>query len=222
MHELTLIIGNKNYSSWSLRPWFLMRQAGIPFHEVRLPLFTPEWYEKIGHHSPSGRVPVLRDGDLVVWDSLSICEYLAERFPEAALWPRDARQRAHARSVACEMHSGFGALRSALPMNCRARHRVVAPTPEVDRDVARIAQIWSDCRTRYGGEGSWLFGSFSIADAMFAPVASRFATYDIEVSGVVADYRDTLLESEPYRDWLAAGEAEIEVIPVDEAGAAVA
>ncbi len=219
MHAPTLVIGNKNYSSWSLRPWFLLRQAGIPFQEVRIALDQPDTRARILAYSPAGRVPVLIAGKQHVWDSLAICEFLAERFRECA-WPADAEARAHARSIAAEMHSGFSALRSELPMNCRARRRLV-PSPAAQADIARILEIWRGCRERYHAAGPWLYGTFSPADAMYAPVALRFVTYAVETPGRAADYVNAVTQDPDIRAWVAAASAETEVIGADEAGTPV-
>jgi glutathione S-transferase len=216
MSELHLTIGNKNYSSWSLRPWFLLRQVGIPFRETQLALGTDAFRERIASFSPSALVPALQHGDLVVWDSLAICEYLADLHPELELWPVERERRAVARAVACEMHSGFAALRAALPMNCRASGRVPEISERVASDLQRIEAIWTDCRRRYGADGPWLFGRFSIADAMYVPVASRCVTYGVELGFTGADYRDTLISSAPYREWLRAAEAEVEIVEATE------
>ena len=160
MPSLTLIIGNKNYSSWSLRPWLLLKQAGIPFSERRIPLYTPQTKADILKHSPAGKVPVLHDGDISVWDSLAICEYLAEKVPQQPLWPVAAAARARARSVACEMHSGFTALRQNMNMNCRKRLPGKGRTPEVAVDIERICALWKDSRANFGKSGDFLFGEF--------------------------------------------------------------
>src|SRR5262245_30589737 len=182
MSALTLVIGNKNYSSWSLRPWLLLKHAGVPFAEVRIPLHTRETHERIAHYSPSGRVPVLLDGTVRVWESLAICEYIAERFPEARGWPTDQHARAIARSVAAEMHAGFSALRAELPMNCRAKRAGVVPASAAQADIERVISIWHTCRETFGQDGPWLFGTFTVADAMFVPVALRFETYGVGLS----------------------------------------
>ncbi len=213
MANYSLVIGNKNYSSWSLRPWLLMRQAGIAFDEVRIPLRKPDTVARIREHTPAGRVPVLHAGDLTIWDSLAIAEYLAERHPEAALWPADVGARAHARAVSAEMHSGFQALRNHMPMHCRASFPGVGRTPEVLADIARIIESWRDCRTRFGAGGPFLFGTFSIADAMYAPVVLRFKTYAVDLDAVCRGYLDAILALPAMRQWLAEAEAETEVIP---------
>ncbi len=211
-----LIIGNKNYSSWSLRGWLALRKSGIEFDEHRISLFTPEGDAQLDDETPAGLVPVLVDGETTVWESLAIAEYVAERNP--ALWPRDAGARAVARSVAAEMHAGFTALRHALPMNCRARGRRVELDDATQRDVARVQRLWCDCRTRYGGDGPWLFGTFSIADAMHAPVASRFATYGIEGPTTMSNYVITVLADTDVSEWYAAAREEGEVIEEEEVG----
>lgn len=211
-----LVIGNKNYSSWSLRPWLAARYAGIDFDEIRIALDTPETAAQLRRYSPSARVPVWREGELVVWDSLAICEYLAERTP--ALWPADSAARAVARSVSAEMHSGFTALRSGMPMNARARGRHVPVTPELAADIDRIAALWSDCRSRFGAGGPWLFGAFSVADAMFGPVVLRFVTYGVSRPGAVDDYVATFMADSHLQAWIAAAEREPEVIESSEYG----
>ena len=209
---LTLVIGNKNYSSWSLRPWLVLRQAGIPFREVRVPLYTPESLAELRRWSPSGLVPLLQDGDLKVWDSLAICEYLHERFPEHRLWPADGAARAVARSVSAEMHAGFGALRQAMVMNINRRYPDKGRTPECLQDVARILALWTDCRARFGAGGDFLFGGFSIADALYAPVALRFRTYAVPLEGAARAYADALLALPALQEWVTAAEAETERI----------
>jgi glutathione S-transferase len=188
---LRLVIGNKNYSSWSMRPWLLMTQAGIPFEEIVVWLDQDDTRANIARYSPSGTVPVLLDGELTVGDSLAICEYLAEKFPDKALWPPDAAARARARSLAAEMHSGFAALRANMTMNIRKRLPGRGMTPEVEADIARISGAWADALSR--SAGPWLFGAFGIADAMYAPVVFRFQTYGVALSGGAADYQRTML-----------------------------
>ena len=206
--KLTLVIGNKNYSSWSLRAWLPMRHYGIPFEEVRLPLDTPEFVRGVERWSPSGRVPVLHRGDLVVWDSLAICEYINETFLDGRAWPQGASERAVARAVSAEMHSGFQALRTALPMNCRRRARNFIVPPDAQRDIARITHLWRDCRARFGVGGAFLFGEFSIADAMYAPVALRFRSYGVTLGDSEQRYADAVRELPAVREWSAAAEAE--------------
>jgi glutathione S-transferase len=218
MAALTLVIGSRNYSSWSLRAWLLLRHLGLPFEERVFHLDTPEFEAEIAKISPTRRVPVLVHGDLVVWESLAICEYASE-LAGGRGWPEDARRRAHARAVAAEMHAGFGALRAACPMNARATGRRVPMTPPLARDLARIDAIWSGCRRDHGEHGPWLFGDFGVADAMFAPVALRISTYGLPLSGLASRYLETMLADEPLRAWVAAATLETQVIPHEEVGA---
>jgi len=213
---LRLVIGNKNYSSWSLRPWLAMTVAGIPFEEEVVPLHTPAFRTRLREVSPAGRVPVLVDGDVHVWESLAILEYLNDVFPRAALWPSDVRARAHARAVASEMHAGFAPLRRACPMNL---WRPVTRPPlaaDVLANVARIDAMWSDCRARFGAGGPFLFGAFSAADAMYAPVASRFRTYGIEVSAAARAYMEAIFALPAWQAWQAAAMQEPWLLPHDE------
>ncbi len=208
MSDLTLVIGSRNLSSWSLRPWLVLRHVGVPFREVVIALDQPDTEGRIRVHSPTAKVPVLVDGDLAVWDSLAITEYLAERFPEAGVWPANRRQRAEARSLCAEMHSGFATLRAQLPMACRDTR----PTPPADEDltadVERIVAIWSGLRERHAAAGDFLFGPFSAADAFFAPVVSRFRTYGVPVNGAVAAYAEAIWTLPAMQDWLAGAVAE--------------
>jgi glutathione S-transferase len=206
--SLTLVIGNQNYSSWSFRPWFAMKVAGIPFKEAVISLYVPGSREKVLAASPSGKVPALIDGDLHVWDSLAIMEYLNEKFPDRKLWPQDAATRAHARSVSAEMHSSFASLRTDLTMNFRRKPGVVRRTEATLADIARIQQSWEDCRARYGGMGPFLFGAFSIADAMYAPVVSRFRTYEVKVSTPARAYMDAVAALPAWREWADAAAKE--------------
>jgi glutathione S-transferase len=212
MTPLTLVIGNKNYSSWSMRPWLALRQAGIPFKEVRIPLYQPGSTEALATWSPSDKVPALHDGDIKVWDSLAICEHLNERFPEKQLWPADAAARAVARSISAEMHAGFAALRRDMSMNIRARYPGMGRTPECLAEVERILAIWTDCRARFGAGGDLLFGRFCIADAMYAPVVLRFQTYGVALTGAAKDYADAVLALPALQEWVADGVAETERI----------
>ena len=212
MPSLTLVIGNKNYSSWSLRPWLLLRQADIPFEAVRIPLYVPGSTEALATWSPSGKVPALHDGDLRVWDSLAICEYLNERFPDKQLWPADAAARAVARAVSAEMHAGFSALREHMSMNIRVRRPGQGRTPECLADVERILAIWTECRARFGAGGDFLFGRFGIADAMYAPVVLRFQTYGVALEGAARDYAAAVLALPALQEWVADGVAETERI----------
>ena len=216
MPRLTLVIGNKNYSSWSLRAWLAVERCGAPFDELRIALDTPAARRDILAHSPAGRVPVLHDGAVAVWESLAICEYLAERFPEARLWPAERAARALARSVSAEMHAGFERLRAAMPMNCRAHLPGKGGSPGVAEDIERLCQIWRDCRSRFAAGGDMLFGDFTIADAMFAPVASRFRTYDVTLDAGSSTYVDALLARPAMQAWLAAAGAETERIEREE------
>ncbi|MHB1187239.1 glutathione S-transferase family protein [Thiobacillus sp.] len=208
MTPLTLVIGNKNYSSWSMRPWLVLRQAGIPFEEVRIPLYRPESAALLTTWSPSGKVPALRDGGIRVWDSLAICEYLNERFPEQGLWPADAAARAVARSVSAEMHAGFGALREHMSMNIRARYPGQGRTPECLADIERILAIWTECRARFGGGGDFLFGRFGIADAMVAPVVPHLQAYGVALEGAARDYANAMLALPALQAWVAVAETE--------------
>ena len=211
-----LYIGNRNYSSWSLRAWFLLAEAGIDFDEERLRLDTPEFEERIGAISPSRRVPVLVVGEEKVWDSLAIAETVAERWPDKGLWPSDPAARSHARSISAEMHAGFPHLRAGMPMNCRAMGRQVSLSSGLKADIDRVIAIWSDCAERYGG--GWLFGSFSVADAMYAPVVLRFRTYGTDLPEPARAYADRVLQSRAVQQWLAAAESETEVIEREEIG----
>lgn len=216
--QLKLIIGNKNYSSWSLRSWFLLTEAGIEFEEQRIALDLDNSASEIARFSPAGRVPVLMVDEQPVWDTLAIAETTAEKWPEKELWPSDPAARAHARCVSAEMHAGFPVLREAMPMNCRAMGRKVSLPDALTADIDRILDIWSDCHRRYQSQGDWLFGHFSIADAMFAPVVLRFRTYGINLPESACNYPRRVLESESIQSWLAAAESEIEVIKREEIG----
>ena len=210
---LTLVIGNKNYSSWSLRPWLAMRQLGIDFNEVHIVLYTPESRQHIQRYSPAGKVPVLLDDTIAIWDSLAICTYLTEQFPTLHWLPETQAARALAYSISAEMHSGFQALRHHMPMNCRAKLPGKGMNPEVQADIDRITAIWRECRQTHGANGSMLFGQFTIADAMFAPVALRFVTYDVHLDDVCGHYVQAILALPAMQDWLKAAEAEPENLP---------
>ena len=216
MAPLTLIIGNKNYSSWSLRPWLFMKHMSVEFQEFLIPLDTPETREQIDHYTPSGRVPVLRQGTLCVWDSLAICEYTAELCGRG--WPQAREARAVARAACAEMHSGFSTLRSLWPMNARARNRRTAVTAALEADIERIDEIWNDCRGRFGGGGPWLFGEYSVADAMYAPVVLRFNTYGARISQTARWYMAAVLEDAPLQEWLQAAKQEPWTIAAEEVG----
>lgn len=210
--SLSLVIGNKNYSSWSLRPWLFLQYHDIEFEEIKIPLYRDDSKSKLLKYSPTGKVPVLLDGELTVWDSLAILEYLAERFPQTRGWPDDFAERAVARSLAAEMHSGFAALRTYCGMNCR-RPPAPKPLPEaVHPDIARIGQIWQQCRQQYRNAGPWLFGRFTIADAMFAPVTLRFHSYRLETNQDAQAYIDTVQNCPAVKAWIEAGKLESEVI----------
>jgi glutathione S-transferase len=213
-----LTIGNKNYSSWSLRAWLLLRESGIEFEERRIALDTPTSQRELLDASAAGRVPVLQLDELVIWDSLAIAETLAERWPDKQLWPVNAAARAHARAISAEMHAGFATIRNSMPMNCRAMGRKVDLPDELGEDITRIIAIWSDCRRQYGDQGDWLFGDFSVADAMYAPVVLRFRTYGINLPESAGFYPRRLLQSEAMQEWLLAAESEVEVIEREEIG----
>lgn len=206
--QLTLVIGDKRLSSWSLRPWLLLKEAGIPFNEALIRIHRPDSLKKILRYSKAGRVPALIDGNVTVWESTAICEYLAEKFPKAGFWPKDPKARAEARSISHEMHAGFQALRQNLPFSAKGPlpgHKMV---PAAQPDVDRITEIWRECRKKYGKGGPMLFGKFTIADAMYAPVAVRFQVYGVKLDPVSAAYRDTVLSLEGMQEWLLEGAAE--------------
>lgn len=202
MPALEIVIGTKAWSSWSLRPWLALKATGQKFTETLVPLRRVGTASGIRRYSPSGRVPVLKHGKLVIWESLAICEYLAEAFPKAGLWPKDKAARALARAVSAEMHAGFAALRQAMPMDINARRKTPALTDQVKADIARITQIWKDCRKRYGKGGPFLFGRFSIADAMYAPVCTRFVTYGVKLDKVSADYVKAVMALPAMQEWI--------------------
>lgn len=206
--SLTLVIGSKNLSSWSLRGWLAMQLTGAEFDEIVIPLSGADTARRIREHSPTGKVPLLKCEDGPIWDSLAIAEYLAERFPEAHLWPRGEAARALARSICAEMHSGFVALRSSMPMDLQ-RHQALAKVPaEVESDIARIVELWTLCRQRYGQDGPFLFGHASIADAFYAPVATRFRSYAVELPPLAKAYVDTIYQWAAFQPWLKAALAE--------------
>jgi len=211
---MKLVIGNKNYSSWSMRPWLALRANGIAFEEIFVPLYTgvAADKERLLSFSASGKVPALIDGNVTVWDSLAIIEYVAERFPEARLWPDDRAERAHARAISTEMHSGFVALRSECGMNLHRPIRAVALSPDAQANVARIEQIWTACREQHGARGPFLFGTFGAADAMFAPVVHRFRTFAIAVGPKAQAYMETMMALPAFAEWTEAGLAETLVI----------
>ncbi|MGA7999630.1 MAG: glutathione S-transferase family protein [Bradyrhizobium sp.] len=210
---LKLVIGNKNYSSWSMRPWLALRANDIAFEEIFIPLYTGAAdKQRILDFTHSGKVPALIDGDVTIWDSLAIIEYVAERFPETRLWPEDRASRAHARSISAEMHSGFMALRNECGMNLHRPIRAVALSADARANVARIQEIWTECRERYGKLGPFLFGKFGAADAMFAPVVHRLRTYAIAVEPAAQAYMETMRALPAFQEWTRAGLAETHVI----------
>ncbi|WP_437987104.1 glutathione S-transferase family protein [Sorangium sp. So ce117] len=218
MSELTLYLGNRTYSSWSLRAWLVLKQAGADFEEVVIPLQAPGTRTlEIQRYSPSGKVPALQHGALTIWESLAIAEYAAELFPAAKLWPEARDARAVARSVSAEMASSFTALRTALPMNVRRKIQGVALTDAASQDIARVQAIWSDCRSRFGQGGEFLFGRFSVADAMYAPVATRFDTYGVELDAVSRRYVASILALPAMQAWIAKAREEPHIIEAYEA-----
>jgi glutathione S-transferase len=210
--ELILIIGNKNYSSWSMRPWVVLTAFDIPFKEVRILLDQPDTTNRIGEYSMAGRVPVLIDGDLTVWDSLAICEYLSEQFNDRKLWPQNAAARASARSICAEMHSSFTALRTSMPMDIRANFPGVGRTPQTQADIGRISEIWEECLSKYGHH-QFLFGEFSIADAYYAPVVMRFRTYGVFLAPALQAYMERVIAHPAVANWIKDAKAETEFLP---------
>jgi glutathione S-transferase len=215
MADYKLYLGNKNYSSWSLRAWLVMKQCGVPFDEEVVPLREADTHTAIVRYSPSGKVPALVAGDLVVWESVAIAECLAERFPDAKLWPADRAARAAARACSAEMHAGFAELRKTVPMNCRHPVKLKSATDAVQADIDRLTQIWVECRGRYGGgaDGALLFGEFTIADAMFAPEAIRLAGAGIALPPLAQSYVETVLALPAIAEWQDAAAAEPWLIP---------
>ena len=213
---LTLVIANKAYSSWSLRPWLAMKVAGIPFEEVVIPLRQDDTKARILEHSPAGKVPVLKDGSIVVWESLAILDYLAEHYPHCGLWPSNPVARANARSVAAEMHGNFQGVRGHYPMNVRRSYPGYAPTEDSGRDTARIEALWADARGRFGQGGPFLFGEFTAADAMYAPIVTRFVTYDVKVSDESRAYMQAILDLPAMQQWYREAKEEAWVVPAFE------
>jgi glutathione S-transferase len=213
---LKLVIGNKNYSSWSLRPWLALTAFDIPFEEVAVGLGDPDFKQRVRLHSPAGRVPVLIDGEAVVWESIAILEHLAERFPDKALWPRDPAARAHARSTATEMHGGFTGLRSVAPMNLWRPIEKLSLPEAAQKDVRALERRWGEARTRFGAGGPFLYGAFSAADAMYAPVATRIRTYAIEVDPVAQAYVAAIHDHPAFIDWKQQALLETQLLPEDE------
>jgi glutathione S-transferase len=205
---LQLAIVNKAYSSWSMRPWLLMKHFDIAFEETVIPMAQADTRARILAVSPTGKCPCLKDGDIVIWESLAIIEYLAERFPERPIWPTDRAARAEARALSCEMHAGFRALRDHCPTQFLRPKRAIPLTEEVVADVARIEAAWAEARRRFGAGGAFLFGAFSAADAMFAPVVNRLETYDIAVGAATRDYMAAIKSLPAWKAWIAGGEAE--------------
>ncbi len=214
MTDATLIIGNKNYSSWSLRGWLAVKRSGLEFEEKLVPLFEDNHADTMARETPAGKVPVLIHDGNTIWESLAIAEYVAELKPEVKMWPQDAGMRAEARSISCEMLSGFTGLRSQYHMNCRKIYPDIAPTEACANDIARIQDNWGKCLSDHGGP--YLFGAFSIADIMYAPVVSRFKTYQVPVGGAIQTYMDTILALPDMQDWYTAAEAETWVIEEEE------
>ncbi len=215
MSDFTLIIGNKNYSSWSLRPWLWMKHLGIKFDEIVIPLYSDDTDAQLGAYFSNSKVPVLIHDGLEIWDSLAICEYLAELYPQQGLL-NDIRQRAVMRSLSAEMHSSFVGLRSELPMNCRREPGSLILSDVCLADIDRIQNLWQHAKTFSDGKANWLFGSFSIADAMFAPVVLRFHRYQVPLGDTAASYVDTLLQHPAMIEWITAGRAEAEIIESEE------
>jgi glutathione S-transferase len=215
---MKLIIGNKNYSSWSLRAWSFLSINNLSFDEVRIALSTDETDSEIAKYTDGGTVPVLHDNGLIVWDSLAICEYISEQYLAGKGWPADVKDRAQARSCCAEMHSSFFTLRGAMPMNCRAENRSVPMTEDLQEDISRIDSLWKGFRSKYSHLGPWLFGEFSIADSMFAPVVFRFLTYKVAVSEVSRQYMETVLRNPKIQLWVEQAKKEKETIECEEVG----
>ncbi|MFN6514751.1 MAG: glutathione S-transferase family protein [Nostoc sp. CreGUA01] len=213
MTQLTLVIGNKNYSSWSLRPWLAMKQFDLEFDEIRIPLYGSDSSSQTRQYSPSGKVPALLHDTLTVWDSLAICEYLAETFPTLQWWPQDKTARAFARSITAEMHSGFQNLRQNMPMNCRTKYPGKGLASGVQEDIDRITSIWQQSRQKFGNAGNFLFGNFTIADAFFAPVVLRFVAYDVQLDAISQDYVEAVLALKAMQEWINAAKSETEILP---------
>lgn len=209
-----LVIANRNYSSWSLRAWLFLTESKVSFEEIRIPMFTDTWPAEIARFSPARRVPVLLDDDITVWDTMAIIEYVRNEHPHTVAWPELARMRAHAQSISAEMHSGFLAIRDELPQNIRARHKLELSqlSDSCRRQIARIDEIWTDCRSRYGDSGAWLFGEFSIADIIFAPVALRFVTYSIPIGDQAREFVEAVQGLNSVQQWIEAAQAESEAL----------
>ena len=218
MSDVRLVIGNKNYSSWSLRAWLCLRKCKLEFEEVLLPLDTPEFKARISEYSPTGRVPVLWHKGDPIWDSLAICEYANDVFAAGSLWPDDVASRGLGRSMVAEMHSGFMHLRNDMPMNCRVKNRHVPMSDGLQADIDRMCSLWTTALVAHSAGGSWLLGVFSIADAMFAPVVMRFRNYGVDVPAQVQAYCDHVLGDADMQAWVAAGLKETWIVEADEAG----
>ena len=216
MSNLTLIIGNKNYSSWSLRAWIFLKQFEIEFNEIKVPLSTDTTDKELAKYNSNFKVPVLIDDDLTIWDSLAIVEYLSEQYLDFKGMPSEASKRAVARSVSAEMHSSFFNIRNDLPMNCRKLFKNFQPSQQVEKEIQRIKSIWNQCRAQYSNNGKWLFGSYSIADAMFAPIVLRFNTYGIKLDGLEKEYSQTVLSQKHIIDWIKSSKQEKQVIESEE------
>ncbi|VAW48981.1 Glutathione S-transferase [hydrothermal vent metagenome] len=216
MSGLTLIIGNKNYSSWSLRPWIFLKYHQLEFNEIRVPLFTETTNEELSEYNSDFKVPILKDGELVVWDSLSILEYISEKYLGNKGWPSNIKSRSVARSVSSEMHSSFFNIRNELPMNCRKKFNNIELSKDAECEVERIKYLWRMCQNNYGNKGGWLFGDFSIVDAMFAPIALRLDGYSIPVDNETQKYIKQVLDHPYIIEWVEAGKIEKEIIGEDE------
>jgi glutathione S-transferase len=214
---MQLIIGNKNYSSWSLRPWLLLSHFNLPFEEIRIPLDSPEFTSTLAQYSAAGKVPVLQDKGIEIWDSLAICEYLSEQYLGGKGWPTDPLDRAQARSASAEMHSSFMTIRSSMPMNCRSS-RIISITSEIHGEIKRIDQLWSQLRDTYGSKGDFLLGDFSIADCMFAPMVSRFHTYQPELGKNSQNYVEAIINHPAMKQWYVQAAQEAEVLEREEVG----
>lgn len=214
---MQLIIGNKNYSSWSLRPWLLLSHFNIPFDEIRIPLDSADFASTLAQYSSAGKVPVLQDKGIEIWDSLAICEYLSEQYLDGKGWPADSLARAQARSASAEMHSSFMAIRNNMPMNCRSS-RIISISAEMRWEIDRVDQLWTYLRSTYGNPGEFLFGDFSIADCMFAPMASRFHSYQPELGSTSQNYIHSLINIPAMQQWYAQAADEVEVLQREEVG----
>ncbi|ASA58168.1 glutathione S-transferase family protein [Vibrio gazogenes] len=214
---MKLYIGNKNYSTWSLRPWILLAKSNVPFDEIQLSLDTPQFYTALASVTPTQKVPCLIDGEITVWDSLAICEYINDTYLSGKAWPADLKDKANARSLAAEMHSGFPALRSEAPMNIRAT-RSLTLSDAAQQDLKRIEAIFTEQMTRFADQGGWLFGQYSIVDAMFAPVVMRLKTYQLNFGDIAQQYVDHVLSCPVLQQWIDAALEETEIVAADEAG----